>query len=290
MATLKLYKYRAVNEWSLQTIRSTQMWFSLPAKLNDTFEFSVPVFISMSPRELVEHYEKRFAIDYVAPKLLELMTKHGDSNSFPASDEFVQAFLINGNEEDRSLYAIAMIHFLKKQGLTSEQIAKRTKLDSDNELSKRLETELRESYYRNQSIGFEFGVLSLSARHDNPQMWAHYGDSCKGICIGVNFEVDRLLDDPGLIPIWVKYAEELPLLDPAKFFDRTGKNRLEMLKTFYGTKHEAWFHEAEFRLLSRRGEISLTIPGQITEVILGEKIERGAVEQVVAAVESGGQD
>jgi hypothetical protein len=85
----------------------------------------------------------------------------------------------------------------------------------------------------------------------------------------------------------VKYAEELPLLDPAKFFDRAGKNTLEMLQTFYGTKHEAWSHEAEFRLLSRRGEVSLTIPGQITEVILGEKIERGAVEQVVAAVEPG---
>src|SRR5262245_46502318 len=101
MSTITLYKYRAINEWSLDTLRTGRMWFSLPAKLNDTFEFSLPVFIHLSPTELVEHFEGRFKLDYVAPTLLDAMMKHGGASSFPATDRFVQDFLNSANADNR---------------------------------------------------------------------------------------------------------------------------------------------------------------------------------------------
>ncbi|NIP39446.1 MAG: hypothetical protein GWM89_10435 [Candidatus Dadabacteria bacterium] len=46
-----------------------------------------------------------------------------------------------------------------------------------------------------------------------------------------------------------------------------------MIKIFYGTKYNAWSHEKEFRILAGSKHAALEIPAQITEVILGEKID-----------------
>jgi hypothetical protein len=283
MKTFTLYKYRAINDWSLKLLRSTKMWFSLPTKLNDTFEFSLPIFISMSPVELVEHYEKRFSKEYISPELLAALMKHGGSDIFPASDPlFFQDFL-DSNRENRSLFCIAAVHFLGERGLKTQEIAKQLKLDSESELAGRLEAELRQAYDQNQAIGRTCGVLSLSTRRDDPLMWAHYADSCKGICIGVTFEFDNLSKSE-LLPLRVEYADELPVLAPLAFFDRAEENTMDMLKLFYGTKHTAWSHEAEFRLLSRHGDVELELPARITEVILGEKTDSTTAGKVLEAV------
>jgi hypothetical protein len=282
MKSYTLYKYRAINGWSLDALRSTKMWFSLPTKLNDTFEFSVPIFIPMSPTDLVEHYEKRFKLEYVAPELLEGLMKHGGSDGFPLSDTFFQSFL-DSHREDRSLFYIALVHFLRDQGLTTQDIATRLKLNTNSELADRLRRELREAYQQNQSIGLTCGVLSLSTRRDDPLMWAHYADSCRGICIGVTFD-NNDLSNSELIPLAVEYADELPVLNAAKFFDGTPENVMDMLRVFYGTKYKAWSHESELRLVSLRGDVALELPGRITEVILGEKVEAAAASEVLDAI------
>jgi len=284
MSTITLYKYRAINEWSLETLRSGRMWFSLPAKLNDTFEFSLPVFVPLGPTELVELLEKRFMLDYVAPTLLDAMMKHGGSSSFPATEEFVQDFLSSASAENRVLFAIALIHFFRDQGLSTQVIVDKLALGVNSELRERLESDLREAYDRNQEIGQHCGVLSLSGRNNDPLMWAHYADSCKGMCIGVAFDVDELVQSD-FIPMWVEYAEELPVLGASAFFDRQPANVMEMLKVFYATKYIAWKHEAEFRLVSKIGDVALDLPGRIVEVILGEKVSDEDARSAFAAVQ-----
>lgn len=283
MNTIILYKYRAINEWSLDTLRTGRMWFSLPIKLNDTFEFSLPVFIHLSPKELVEHFEKRFKSDYVAPTLLDAMMKHGGSDSFPATDRFVQDFLSSANADNRVLFVISLIHFFRDQGLNTDDIVDKLTLDANTELLEHLERDLREAYNRNHEIGQHCGVLSLSGRNDDPLMWAHYGDACKGMCIGISFDVDELVQSD-FIPLWVDYREELPLLSPAVFFDRQPAVVMDMLKIFYATKHVSWKHEAEFRLVSKTGDVALNVPGRITEVILGEKVSDTDAQSVFTAI------
>ena len=284
MKTITLYKYRAINEWSLQTLRSGRAWFSLPEKLNDTFEFSVPTFVHLSPAELVEHCEKRFRVDYVAPTLLEAMMKHGGSTSFPATEQFVQEFLKSTDAENRTLYLIALIHYLRDQGHGTHKIVDQLALGNDNQLRERMENDIREAYRKNREIGLHFGVLSLSGRCDDPLMWAHYADSCKGMCLGIAFDVDELMNSE-CIPLWVEYAEELPVFGASSFFDRNPNNVMEMLKHFYATKHIAWKHEAEFRLVSKKGDVALDIPGRIVEVILGEKVSGADAQTVYAAIQ-----
>lgn len=284
MSTITLYKYRAINKWSLETLRTGRMWFSLPVKLNDTFEFSLPVFIHLSPAEVVKHFERRFKLDDVAPTLLDAMMKHGGSSSFPTTDHFVQDFLCSANVGNRVLFAISLIHFFRDHGLSTQDIVAKLTRGANTELFEQLERDLREAYSKNQEVGQHCGVLSLSGRHDDPLMWAHYGDSCKGMCIGIAFDVDELVQSD-FIPLWVEYSEELPLLDASVFFDRRPSNVMEMLKIFYATKHVAWKHEAEFRLVSKSGDSALNVPGRITEVILGEKVSNLDTQSVLAAIQ-----
>jgi hypothetical protein len=80
----------------------------------------------------------------------------------------------------------------------------------------------------------------------------------------------------------------LPILDASRFFDRDPENVMEMLKVFYATKHTAWKHEAEFRLVSKKGDSAFNLPGKITEVILGEKVTSTDAKRVLDAVRGRG--
>jgi hypothetical protein len=104
------------------------------------------------------------------------------------------------------------------------------------------------------------------------------------MCIGLAFDVDELVRSD-FIPLWVQYAEELPVLDASAFFNRDGANVMEMLKVFYATKYIAWKYEAEFRLVSKRGDVALDLPGRIVEVILGEKVSDADAQRAHAAVQ-----
>jgi hypothetical protein len=148
----------------------------------------------------------------------------------------------------------------------------------------RLEGELRKAYERNQAIGQRRGVLSLSGRYDDSLKWAHYADSRRRICIGFDFDIDALVESD-FIPFWVDYADELPVLDPGRFFDGDHASVMDMLKIFHGANNTAWKHEAEFKLVSKKGDLALDLPGRINEVILGEKITTSDVQKVLAALE-----
>jgi len=86
-------------------------------------------------------------------------------------------------------------------------------------------------------------------------------------------------------PMWVEYAEELPILGASAFFNRKPDNVYNMMKVFYGTKYIAWKHEAELRLLSRIGDIAYDLPGRITEVILGEKVSESDSRSVLSVIQ-----
>lgn len=191
---MTLYKYRALNDWSLDTLRSSKFWFSSPTNLNDTFEFSLSIFIQLTPTQLVEYYEERFKIGYVAQKTLAEMMKHSGSYNFTASKEFIRSF-INSNHKNQSLYYISMVHYLRYRGLSTEYIVTKLNLQSDNSLLAQLEQELRETYSYNHAAGRNFGVLSLSELCNDVLMWAHYADSCSGICIGLTVDAKELFNE-----------------------------------------------------------------------------------------------
>jgi hypothetical protein len=282
MDTLTLYKYRPLDERALEIVRSLRLWFPFAASLNDTFEFSVPVYIRIGPEELVQHYLKRFKLTEVSHKVLGAMMAHGGGGEIPLTDQFAKDF-IGASAANRSLFYMAMVHHLNSEGMAIAEIAKRLRLDQDAELVNVLLSELRGAYDANQAVGRQLGVLSLSASNADPLMWAHYADSCRGICLGITFDVDELAESD-FLPLWVQYLEELPQLSPGEFFDVRKANLMDLLKLFYGTKHTSWSHEQEFRLVSRQGNVGLPVPGKITEVVLGEKVDADRARAAIAVI------
>jgi hypothetical protein len=267
MPKILVYKYRALNDRTLDIIQNEYIWYSKPSAFNDLFEFKTPHYISLTPEELIAHYRQRFDVRTISHMLLDRMVNHGDGTSAPIDETFLANFL-NSDDVNITLWAIAATHFLAEQkGLSDREIASKLSITENNVLRQRLETDLRNAYANNFELGQTMGVLSLSARWDDPLMWAHYGDACRGICLGIEIDTDMLPDRQ--IPLVVRYVSEPEKLDPKAFFDREHSSVYDMLLKFYATKHVRWEHEREFRLLAPEGDRLYSLPGVIKEVILG---------------------
>lgn len=208
--------------------------------------------------------------------------RHAGGTSFEATEEFLNDFLSKAAPEDLAWYGIGLIFFFSQQGLTPGQIAERLSHLIDGVLLPYLKEFLRSIAEQNRAIGEPFGVCSLARTPANRLMWAHYAASHRGICIGITFDEHDL---SGLIPLAVTYASELPKVDPMKFFDRSPQSVMEMFMLLYGTKHSDWAYEEEFRLIAPRGGNALhPIPGRITHVFFGEKLDVERFAEVRDAV------
>ena len=287
MPTFLAYKYRHVNQWSLDTIRSGRMWFARPASLNDSFEFSLPNFYRLGPDGLVEHFERRFNVSYSSTSVLDAMMKFGGRSEFPISEEFVNAFLVNAAPDERVQYVVSTIHFLRAQGYTTGQIAEKLGLQFGSELALRLERDIQEIHARAHKIGQDYGVLSLAGQPDNALMWAHYADSGRGICLEIEFDVDVLAQSK-FLPLPMEYSPELPSLKVDAVFNKSVENEVAILRAFYGTKYDAWKYENEFRLLSTKGDVLLSIPGRFKTIVLGEKCGDSDSQSVIDAARKAG--
>ncbi|MEN5380627.1 DUF2971 domain-containing protein [Sphingobacterium kitahiroshimense] len=90
------------------------------------------------------------------------------------------------------------------------------------------------------------GITCFSKKFNQMQMWAHYADKHKGICIGYDlFKIkDTIADvnkESAFIP--VNYVNEIVAL--SNFTD------INTIFHWFGTKHSFWSYEEEVRLISR---------------------------------------
>jgi hypothetical protein len=110
-----------------------------------------------------------------------------------------------------------------------------------------------------------FGILSLTPDCFNIPMWAYYGCSHKGFCIGYD---SKRLASSGIFGMGgkVRYSKGLPKVSLFDYSDG-------LTKMFY-VKSKVWKHENEYRLLHpfQHGKIHKIDKLCIKEVILGSKV------------------
>jgi hypothetical protein len=123
-----------------------------------------------------------------------------------------------------------------------------------------------------------FGICPLTAAKDSLLMWAHYADSHKGICVGLDLTVLRratialLKTNDVLECLPVIYSGDMPQVN---FFeamlDHDNPNHAMI---FVRVKSDHWQYEQEYRLIIHdRIDIALPIgPELIKEVICGCKM------------------
>lgn len=115
------------------------------------------------------------------------------------------------------------------------------------------------------------GSFVMDPRH--PLMWAHYADSHRGICIGLDTACCVALCEAKP----VSYDNAVPIFT----FSSDAKANDDSIAAAYFTKSEDWQYEKEWRLARDGDDPYLSLPpGSICEVVLGAKISKADEEWV----------
>lgn len=127
----------------------------------------------------------------------------------------------------------------------------------------------------------KIGLLSLTTNTNNQLMWAHYANSHKGFCVGINSKI--LFDSVGGTIGRVSYREDFPFMPLFPEGLDSIKTMVEMLNT----KSPDWSYEDEYRL-SRSGASNrpFELPHDaITEVILGCRMSMQDREEIIKTLD-----
>ena len=175
---------------------------------------------------------------------------------FPIKEELYDFFLEKSKEENPAVSR-------QEHRAFARYWSKHSPLANPALLKKQIE------YYNNE-FNDRFGVCSLTADSENPDMWKKYANDSKGICIG--FDSSKLF---GVIGGGgeVIYEDQLPTIDFINddFKTKHGKN------IFF--KESKWSFEKEYRLHKfwekppALDERNILMPADcIVEIILGKNI------------------
>jgi len=117
-----------------------------------------------------------------------------------------------------------------------------------------------------QALVNQFGILSLSATSKNILMWSHYARSHTGFCIEFIRNENNLL---GRDAVSVNYCKS-----------RTDVDEDAKEGDIFTRKHIGWRYEREWRIVQLPGDSLHPIPGSISSVIIGSKMEASSLETI----------
>ena len=145
---------------------------------------------------------------------------------------------------------------------------KTSKLDADGKFTieerKRL-SEIVKNFEKNKNSG----VVCLSEGCDSILMWSHYAQDHKGVCFEfTRAENNYLGKEERCSP--VRYERHYPPIDLGQMLiNQDGETIRLMMKT----KSWEWAYEKEWRLITDCGDKEYPLPGPISRIILGIRIE-----------------
>ncbi|MDE2724969.1 MAG: DUF2971 domain-containing protein, partial [Gemmatimonadota bacterium] len=164
-----------------------------------------------------------------------------------------------------------MLESMRQRGDSESAIDeyKKSKLGADGKFApeeqRRVDNLVQELIEENRNMG----VLCLSEVCDSILMWSHYTENHKGVC----FEFIRAEDnDFGDLELCspVKYDRHYPIIDLGQMLlKQDGETFESMMKTKSGD----WAYEKEWRLITKEGDQECQLPGPLSRIILGIKIE-----------------
>lgn len=126
-------------------------------------------------------------------------------------------------------------------------------------------------------------VLCLSEKNDDILMWAHYGDSNKGICISYNTEklctilFENYFDE--FLGIFkVEYSSQYPDIIPTIGFSR------ENVRKRLAVKSIIWAYEKEWRLIiyNQSNVTNDNLNEIVEEIILGSNVQPETEQKILA--------
>lgn len=229
----KLYKYRAVNGFSLDNLENNSVWLNSPYEYNDPYEF----FEKNDIDSLLKTIEKKHFKELISYFLNEIdLPKNilDEAKNLNEPLDFISKYIIRTS----SNYSESEIDNI---------------VDSLNKIStQRVEEILREK------ITFTQNTMKVCSFCESPEvllMWSHYAESHKGICIEYAIERWHNNDIRRRLLFPVIYSNDI--YDSTKHLENYILN-LEFNNLYpiiSGTRKSLdWKYEKEWRLIFQIGE------------------------------------
>lgn len=272
-----LYKYRSINDWTKNLLKSQKVWLAKPSTLNDPLECRIPKYSKSEIQAHAEEIMKNQMMGFIMSMPLNdgnnpLLGGKKGTDFYGKNEREVRILSkrIRRAKDIPQKYRL-INNFLKGVGLEGMS----SPYDQINSLNKTLSS---------------VGVFSLSEDPTNMLMWSHYGSNHEGIAIGFE-ENGKLENEEYCLP--VKYEKKLPKVDITKgimngvsFF--AGGQRPQsfvqlkdpQVQRVLLTKTTDWAYEREWRYFEPNHG-SFDFPGKMTEVIFGLKCPKIEIDAIV---------
>ena len=210
------YKYRSVNDNTLNAFKNDTLYFSAISMFNDPYECAMTLsYIQI--KELMYN----IILEKLKPFLIPgFSMSHDDFSSQDVFESKINQGLRIPKENQW--------YFEDMWKLTDDTIRKKS----------------AETGIETSQIGDEiYRVCSFSTVNDSLLMWAHYSDNHKGFCIGYNFK--EVNDNLTELMLPVIYCDDL--LEISKYmFPNSNKS---LIMNAITRKSRAWEYEREWRIL-----------------------------------------
>lgn len=258
-----LYRYRAFDARTIDTLCRDQLFFASPARFNDPLDCRPTIISDLSLDAL------RDLLKFLIDRRVDAETTASLSRA-RVKGEKAQAYARRRAAEaaNRELTDIAYHATNPEYEVPREQAE--TQL-----LTGQIEIELMRHYER--------GVCCFSTVYNNPLLWSHYGDQHKGICIG--YDLER---NPRPTPCKVVYGGNRNVLT-STITRALINNELVALQDLDRDvllrKASRWKYEGEWRLIGSHGLQDSCL--RLKELTFGLRCSSAAKHCIIRALDRG---
>lgn len=226
-----IYKFRAVNDYSVQNLRDSTIWLCSADQYNDPYECSAKLdLFQLSIETSRRRFREIASFARLGDRLDDATLAHAEQADDPMRE--IALALLRGHEPPLSEDNIEQLI----NGLFS------------------VAAEVSSGTIRHQNAVLQRGmkICSFSERNDSIVMWGHYADSHKGFCM--EYATSDLDDFRRYALFPVVYSDEL--FDATRYVLRSmvgGTNNLYGMLAA-SRKSSDWSYEKEWRLILPLGE------------------------------------
>jgi hypothetical protein len=248
-----LYKYRSFSVRTLRLLAQAEIYYSDPKDFNDPLDCNPTIEIDLDRRDLVKLFAK------MRMAQLRKNGKTGEDAKALVKDDY-----------NRIFYS------------ATEDGHPDTGPDANRYLLRLLADEIRGDLEAEMK---SHGVLSLSARWDNPLLWSHYADEHRGLCI--EYDTDEV-SHPGLRAVTYGGARAIKTSCLSQW--KLGKDQAAgstVFDTYFLTKAVDWRYEKEWRDIGSSIGINDT-SYRVKSVTFGLRCDSAVVTAVIMLFEGHG--
>ncbi len=264
----KLYKYRAINDYSLSNLQEDTVWCSNASDFNDPYDSALSFNLSK---------------DFLDKMLVEAIPKHVNGSNGIYFDQTSLEEIANSENTMKSF-----IDLLASQtGTDITPDLKKKLCDFSEEITAKQIIEMNERF--NGAIRNGYKICSFSERVDSILMWSHYSKHHTGFSVEYDFKCLPVSDVRSRCMWPVLYEEDL--FDASAFMMEQKKaGSFNNLFGIIASIHKAtdWKYEKEWRMVIPFGPsdppLNYSVPAP-KAIYLGSKISEKNKEKLVLIAE-----